>query len=312
MVRRLVDETIQYITPDGIVVTLHSPPSRTVLHYEGDGLPDLEYSTTRGPNQHGFTPLGANEPLREINTVLRWNACSRDEYWRLRHEFGNYLRPNRTDMNNPSPGVLRRVLSNGEVFDLDCFVTQGPAFKRASGWDEFSFQDAVTFTAFNPILYNPDDITANLIDFTPDDIDDIVYGFVFEFTFADDDPYVARSYNVTYDGNWESYPIFTIEGPWTHILIGNQETGKKIEIDGYSSPALEITTIDLTFNVKTILTDSNVDLGRYVTTDSNLGTFAIQPDPLVAGGVNTIAVAITGGSAATSVDMAYKNRYVVI
>jgi len=306
-------ELIQYITPDGITVNLHDPAGdRAVLLYEGDGLPSVSYSSTKGPSQHGSTILGVKEPEREIDLALRWTACSRDDYWTMRHELVDYLRPNRTDVDNPTPGVLRRVLSNGEIYDLNVVLVSGPKFIFPTKWDHFSIQEPLHFIAHNPILYNPTNITDDVEDFEVVGEEDIVYGFTFEFTFSDDDPYVARSFTVNYAGNWESFPTFTVEGPWSHLLIGNQETGKKIELDGYASPALEITTIDLTYNVKSIETDSNVSLLNYLTNDSTLGTFAIQPKPLVTDGINTIAVAIVGGTADTTVTMSYKNRYIGI
>ena len=306
-------ELIQYITPDDITVNLHDPMAgRSVLSYEGDGLPPLTYDTTRGPFQHGFTVLGAKEPAREIDMAIRWSACNRDEYWTMRSEFINYLRPNRTDMNNPEPGTLRRVLSNGDLRDLDVFLTSGPTWVYPAQWDHFSFQEPLTFIAYDPILYDPTANICTLSDFEYTGDPDIVFPFEFPFVFVEDNPTVTKTCNISYEGNWESFPVFEIEGPWTYLSIEHVETSKLIEISGYVSPAAEITTIDLTYGVKTILTDSNESLIGYLTTDSTLGTFVIQQDPLVTGGTNTINVEIGGGSAATEVVITYYDRYIGI
>lgn len=306
-------ELIQYITPDGITVDLHDPMAgRAVLTYEGDGLPPLSYDTTRGPYQNGSTVLGAREPEREIDMVVRWTACNRDDYWDLRSEFVNYLRPNRTDLNDPDPGVLRRVLSNGNIRDLDVFLISGPTWVYPAQWDHFSFQEPLKFIANDPILYDPTPVTCTLTDFEYVGDPDIVFPFEFPFVFVDDNPTVTKTCNLTYEGNWESLPIITVEGPWTYLLIEHAETGKLIELEGYVSPAAEITTIDLTYNVKTIITDSGDSLIAYLTNNSTLGTFAILPDPLVAGGANTINVEIGGGSAATEFILTYYDRYIGI
>lgn len=305
-------ERILYITPDGQTLVLHDPPDKTVLFYEGDGLPDPEYDTTRGPFQHGFNVLGMREPQREIDLTLRWNACSRDEFWDMRHSLINFLRPNRTDINNSSPGVLRRVLSNGEIFDLDCYLTKGPLWKYPRGWDHWSVQESLKFTAFNPILYNPTTKSQLVQDFTPAVDPDIIIPLEFEFIFGETSPSITKAITINYLGNWESFPAIIITGPYEGITIQHQTTLAKVALSGYSSPAGETTTIDLTYGRKTILTNSGVSLLGYVTNDSDLSAFSIQPEPEVAGGVNIFDVVVISGSADTLVQMQYKDRYIGI
>jgi len=305
-------ERILYITPDGITVTLHDPPDKSVLSYEGDGLPTPEYDTTRGPFQHGYNVLGMREPERKIDMVLRWNACSRDDYWDMRHSLLNYLRPNRTDINNSKPGVLRRILSNGEIYDLDCYLTQGPKWKYPRQWDHWSISESLQFTAFNPILYNPTLNTEAVQDFTPSGDPDIIIPLEFEFIFSDVNPIITKAITINYLGNWESFPTIIISGPYEEITVEHQSTLYKLSLSGYSSPVGETTTIDLTYGRKTILTNSGVSLLGYVTSDSDLSAFSIQPDPIVAGGVNTFDVVVTSGSADTLVQIQYKDRYIGI
>lgn len=305
-------ERIQYITPDGITITLHDPPERTVLSYEGDGLPNPDYDTTRGPFQHGYNVLGMRYSERVIDLVIRWNACSRDSYWDMRHDLINYLRPNRTDVNNPEPGVLRRILSNGEIFDLDCFLTRGPKWEFPRNWDHWSIQEALRFTAYNPILYNPTLNVESVQDFSPDIEPDIVFPFEFAFIFDEATPTITQAITITYNGSWEAFPTIIIEGPWDNLLIQHQTTQDKIELSDYNSPAGEITTIDLTYGRKTILTNSGESLLGYVTNDSDLANFSIQPDPTVEDGINIFDVTVQSGDANTLVQMQYLDQYIGI
>ncbi len=305
-------ERIQYITPDGVTVTLHDPPSKSVLSIEGDGLPTPEYDTTRGPYQHGFNVLGMRVPQRDMDLVLRWNACSRDEYWTMRHEFINMLRPNRTDINNPEPGILRRILSNGELFDLDCYLVKGPQWNYPRNWDHWSFQETLKFTAFNPILYNPTDYTSSLVDFSTTRGPDITFPVLFDFIFGESTPVVTKSLSLTYGGNWESFPTIFLTGPWSGIIIQHQTTKEMIELSGYNSPPNEVTSINLTYGQKTILTGSGLSLLGYVTSSSDLSQFSIRPEPEVAGGINTFDVSVFGGDSNSSIVLLYKNRYIGI
>jgi len=310
--RKQHTERILYITPDGLTVVLHDPPNKSVLSYEGDGLPSPEYDTTRGPYQHGVNVLGIREPQREIDLVLRWNACSRDEYWTMRHTLINYLRPNRTNLNNSSPGVLRRILSNGEIFDLDCYLTRGPKWAYPRNWDHWSIQESLKFTAFNPVLYNPTTKAGLVQDFTPSFNPNIIIPLMFTFTFGETSPSITKSISISYLGNWESFPAIIINGPYTAVSIQHQTTLDKVALNNYSSPTGETTTIDLTYGKKTILTNSGVSLLGYVTQDSDLSAFSIQPDPEVAGGINAFDVTVSGGSSDTLIQMQYKDRYIGI
>lgn len=305
-------ERIQYITPDGITVDLHDPPNRSVLSYEGDGLPNPNYSTTKGPFQHGFNVLGVREPQRNIDMVIRWNACNRDDYWDMKAEFINYLRPNRTDINNPSPGVLRRILSNGEIYDLDCYLTKGPEWKFPRRWDHFSIQEPLKFTAYNPILYDPVVNAEIAQDFSPSVEVNIVFPFLFSFIFDETNPTITKAITINYEGNWEEFPTILLEGPWEGVSIQHQSTLDKIELSGYSSPIGETVTIDLTYGRKTITTNSGDSLLGYVTNDSDLSGFSIQQDPLVSGGVNIFDITVQSGGADTSIQVQYQDRYIGI
>jgi hypothetical protein len=306
-------EKLQYITPDGVVYNLHNPPDRSVLLYEGDGFPPVNFGTTRGPYQHGYSVTEGRVDARTINMTIRQNGCDRDAYWALRRTIDGILRYNRTNLNNPQPGILRRVTSDGLIRDLDCYVSKGPLYSRnGDGWDEFSFQESLKFTAYNPIFYDPTVFSASVVDFTPTPafVQNLICPFSFPFLFGIDYTVITKTFSLAYNGNWEEYPTIIVTGPATDFKIQHNELGTLISLNGFTIPAGVVVTFDLTYAHKTVLDGAGVSWQGALTDDSNLVAFRLEADPIVLGGINTFSVSMTLGSVASQVEIRYKNRYI--
>lgn len=302
-------EKIQYFTPDGEKLDLHDPPKRAVMLYEGDGLLSPEADTTRGPFQHGNTVTGFRLPPRRLDLLIRQNGCNRDDYWELRRLLTDLMRINRSDLNNPTMGTLRRVLSTGDIRDLDGYFSRGPLFEHPRNWDSFSIQETLEFTAPNPILYEPTIRTASLVDFTPPVTMDLVFPFLYSFIFGETITTLTKTISISYAGTWEEHPTLILSGPFDNFLIRHNQTGVRLQISNYSVPAGVSVTITLTYGRKSIVTSTGISLIGFLTTDSDLAAFSIQPDPLVANGLNTFDVTFGNGVGATAVQMQYKHRY---
>lgn len=305
------EEKLIYYTPDGVAFNLHEPPLNAVLLYEGDGLPDVIYSTTRGPFQHGNSVVEVRAEPRTLDAEIRRNGCSRNEYWEIRRTLNNILRPNRTDMNNPDPGVLRRILSTGEIRDLDCFVTRAPLYRgrNPDGWDEFSIQETLRFTANNPIFYDPVVRVGSATNFTPTPITDLVFPMVFPFVFGSTIPAVSKSISILYNGTWEEYPKITITGPATDISLTHQTLGTVISFAGFTIPAGTVVTLDLTYAKKTIFDQFGISWIGKISESSDLVSFRLDNAPIVPNSLNIIIVSVVAGNSNTRVDIQYKNRY---
>ena len=99
--------------------------------------------------------------------------------------------------------------------------------------------------------------------------------------------YLPTSTVVTNVGTASTLPVFVFDGPGTVISITNITTGDKITFSGLILAATEILTIDLTQGNKSITTNlRGANITRYLTNDSNVGTFRLLP------GVNTISVQV--------------------
>ncbi len=118
--------------------------------------------------------------------------------------------------------------------------------------------------------------------------------------------------NIPYTGTWLTYPKIIITGPLNDAVITNQETGDKLQLD-YHIPSGRTVTIDLSYGVKTVVDDLGTNLIGVLSSDSDLATFHIAPDPEANEGVNHISVAGTGESAGTTqVEVQFYNRYIGI
>jgi len=283
MKRAEIREKLQYISADGIVHELHDPPKRTVLSQTGWGIPPYIMNTTRGPFQHGESPNIFRLSPRTVDVEIRHNECNRTGYWGIRSTLVDTLRPNRASVTDPQPGHLRRIyFVNGvkQVRQLDVFLTAGPVFQNpvTNLWDHWSVQEPLVFTAYNPVVYDPTQVSV------------MVAGPFLELTPPVTFPFVLGVYEsdttITYTGTWTSYPTITINGPLNNFTIINTATNQRLSLN-YDVSAGEIVTIDLSYGSKTITNNFGQNLIGYLTTNSDLGSFAIEPDPLVAGGVNT-------------------------
>ncbi len=129
--------------------------------------------------------------------------------------------------------------------------------------------------------------------------DDMVFGTAF----------LTDTQIINYVGTWKSLPVLIITGPIFTPRIDNLTTGEKLEFSS-NIAAGRVVTIDLAYGVKSVTDDLGNNLIGQLTTDSDLATFHIAPDPEAPNGVNQIQ--IQGGGAVpgeTSVELRYFTRY---
>lgn len=123
---------------------------------------------------------------------------------------------------------------------------------------------------------------------------------------------VGTVYNnaVVYEGDFDSYPVITLTGPIANPSITNTATGDVLNfsVSGGTIPAGSTWVIDTRYGRKSVLQGTS-SVAHYLSDDSDLATFHLAPDPIAAGGTNGMVV---GGSllgTATSVTVAWFNRY---
>jgi hypothetical protein len=226
------------------------------------------------------------------------------------------LRPNRQVSGTFGPGRLRAKyyvegVEQAIVRDLDVLIQQGPAFsaRNLSPWDEWGFTETLRFIAHDPVLYDPIEVGllwstlydpgSYLVDFSLPTSFSIVFG-TSAFSF---------SRTVLYPGSWVSYPTIEITGPVNQFTINNLSTGEFIHLD-YNIPAGVTVTISLPFGNKQVVDNFGANLIGLISTDSDLTTFHVAPDPEVEDGENIFTISGTGITAASVVYLHYYNRYI--
>lgn len=301
-------EYIDFIAADGTVYPLHVPAAigRWVISEAGMGMPPIEYSTTTGPAQHGETVRDYRLTPRTIQLLIRQGYCNRPEYWSGRAGLLDAIRPNRQLIPTSTiPGTLRKTLPDGSRRSFDVFIAEGPRFEpRSVGvWDEFALQEVLRFIAYNPVAYDPAPKSAT---FAPSLID-LVFPITFPITFGALD--VTAS--VAYVGTWPEYPAFELTGPMVAPLIENLTTGEFIQL-AYDIPAGDVVTVALSYGAKQVTDSNSVNLIGTVTTDSDLATFHLAPDPEASGGVNLIRISGGAVSAPSGAVMRWYTRFIGI
>ncbi len=304
----------QYISPDGEVYKFNNNIDQFVLppSFSGYGLPQITYRTQRGPFQDGVTPLGFVLNPRIVLLVHRRNGRDRDDFWNNRSDLLDKIRPNRQTINSFQTGTLRKILPNGSRRDLNVFINSVLEISTSSRnrWDEWSFQVPVQFIAHDPLFFNPTEasITASLSSGT-----ELTFSITFDnsgIVFGTDA--LNFSSTINYIGTYKTFPTIVITGPIDNPLIQNITTQEKIELNKNLSLG-EVVTITLGTGNKTVTDAVGNNLIGSLSTDSDLVSFHIAPDPEAEDGMNIINVGGANAQAGvTSVVISYNDKYIGI
>lgn len=297
--------------PAGYVFSLNNGRTRAVLSEAGGGMPPINYIVSSGPYQDGATLRGFRLGERAYILLVRWQGCSRDQYWQYRAKLIDWLRPNRQVLGELAPLTLRKYLTvNGRDIARDLYVmpAQGPEFaaRDPGSWDEFGFSETVRLVAHDPTWY---DAAQTTVDLTPASADSLVMPFTFPITFGSG--IVSDSETIAYGGTWAAYPTITITGPIEGPQVRNVTTGELIALD-YAVAAGEEVAIDLAYGAKTVTNNLGDNLIGELTNDSDLATWHLEPAPGAPDGNNQINFAGSGATGATMFAINWFDRYVGI
>ena len=123
---------------------------------------------------------------------------------------------------------------------------------------------------------------------------------------------VDETFNISYNGTWTTYPTITITGPLTNITITNTTIGDKLVLTTVLDAGKTI-TISLMPGLKTIVDSDGNNLMDALSTDSDLVTFSIEPDPLATNGTNAVRLQGSNGvEGASAITFAFNEKFVAI
>lgn len=294
-----------YEAPDGTEYNLDNWGNTFLLSKSGEGMPPIEYRTTRGPFQHGETVQDYVLRPRTLQYIVRISQKSRQSYWDERERILNIFRPNRQFAGQLNPGKLKKYLKDGTQRALDVFIDQGLDFAESGdNWDAWGATEAIRFVAHNPIYYDP---TLKSLQFSLGSLSNLVFPITFPIQFGSN--VIDDNAVITYLGTWAEYPVIIITGSMSAPTIENVTTGETLALN-YNIPAGRVVTIDLRYGKKTITDDLGTNLVGALAPSSDLSIWHLAPDPEAAGGVN--AIHVSGGGAlpnATKLELQYYDRY---
>lgn len=308
-----MNEVDMLITQDGTSYLL-SGANRFVLSDEGSGMPEIEYITQRGPFQDGETVRDYFLRPRVLQWHIRHKYCSRAAYWNGRNELLSILAPNRSMSRGQPQATLRRIRGDGSRRDIKVVIQSGPVFQaRARNvWDEWAIDEVIRFVAHDPTYYDPTLHTEIFqaasvgggfpYAFPIDLVDDFIFPVIFPVMFSAFD--ITRV--LTYPGTWLSYPTFEIQGPSIFTRLKNLTTGEQLV---YTKPVVQGQTIriELSYGAKRVydVADPSTNLIGYISTDSDLASFHLEPRI-----DNTLQIVAGAAGQTTQINMLYYERYV--
>jgi hypothetical protein len=269
----------------------------------------------QAPYQHGDTWVSSFLEPRLVTVTLHGRGCTRDAYFDLRDELIETLSP------HLGPFVYRFFLPDGTTRELrDVTYDSGLDVVPNMGPSPQVLAAAFRLVAHDPVWWDPTEQiqteypgeatgTAFVFPLNTGSADETVFDGVNGIAFGAGLGEIDIDFNVTYLGNWPSYPTIQILGPAENPIITNQSIDEKLEFSGYSVAAGEIVTIDLRFGYKTVTSDVNDNIIGYLTSDSDLATLRLEIDPVVADGVNAFNFSAGATTGDTAITLRWFNRY---
>lgn len=300
----IIGEVYKIEADDGLIYELHDGETRFVVNtIDSAGLPPVEYLTRRPYRADRLIETGYRLNPRNFAISYQFiNDCSREVYWEARAALLNVVRPNRGEALTVTlirdDGVKRAIKARA--------LTPVYPSVDVNSVDEWSFAEILQFDAFDPTFFDPSVQSESVVNDPAEEL-------AFPVAFDDENIYFGAggsfgTLEVNYLGTWYSYPIFTIAPPFNSIRINHTELGVNLQLL-YGSSTRTV-TIDL--NTPEITDDLGNSLFNYLSPDSDLQGFRLEPDPIVFDGINTLFFTIPGATGLTAVTVDYLTRYIGI
>lgn len=286
------------ITRSGSTLTLDGSPFK-LISIDGIGAGPIRRLTERGPLQDGETDIGYRLDPRMINLVLWILGTSQSDCDTHRDTLQSYLHPGVT-------ASLQCTRDDSEVRQIDCRVlgmvdTPGAIRERTHTAQRVGVQ----LYAADPTWYDPTLQRATVV--TGSDSTGLTIPLIVDVDISGETINAVRT--VTYPGTSKTYPTITITGPIDDLEITNLATGDELQFDTSISDGDTI-TVDLSYGNKTIVDQAGTNRISYLSNDSDLATWSIEPAPVVTDGTNSLRITGTGADAGSTVLIEYYERYI--
>jgi hypothetical protein len=216
---------------------------------DGLGMPDVGHLGSRYAQQDGETYLGTRLKKRIVTFSFQLVHDTESDLWDARDEL---LRI----MQNFAHGFhLLISLPNGDTRQIDLRFDSGLTLPRDLSENLTQQVCVMQCVAHQPLIYDPD---PEVLDFGEAEI-------------------VQTPVIIDNVGSWAAYPIITVTGPLNEPYLENYDTDEVLDFSSFDIAGGDIVTIDLTPGHKTITSANAGNILPYLTADSDLATWHLDP-----------------------------------
>jgi hypothetical protein len=272
-----------------------------IQSHSGMGMMPVRRLEQRGPQQNGVSDRGYRLDERTIIMQLYVPGSTYSDLYDKRTSLLSMFKARDTagklrfSLGSTSREIQAHYIGDSLGMDDDAFTG-------------FTKPVAIALRCPDPRWYDP---TINTSEFSlGGGSNTFVVPFEVPFNVGSSTIDITRT--VTYSGNIKSYPTIRITGPITDPVITHGQTGYKLDFTGITIAAGDWYEIDLGYAGNTVEDDAGTNKIADLTTDSDLVDFAIEADPDVTGGVNSINVTGSSVSEATEIMITYYDYYLGI
>lgn len=273
-----MSETIEYVDPDGAATTLYHRSGTS-----GRFMPPVMVRDQAVPSDHGTRFRGCRFDAAQIVIPVVLDGSSEAD-------FRSGVRALSTAL-NPSKGVgTLRATVDGAAREMSALFVDGMGFDEENPAD-IGFP-TLMFRGFDPFWYDTTTVTGT---FTTGDA--APFFPIFPLRLASSEVFADAV--VTNTGDVEAWPLWTVTGPGSGLVLRNFTTGKVLALD-YTLAAGDTVTIDTRPGAKTVTLDDGTNL---------FGSLTSRQLWPVARGSNSIRIEMSGGTDDSSVQIAHQRRF---
>lgn len=288
-------DQITWTSPDGDVIDLTDPDSGVVLDPEGTrGLnaPGWDMTVENYAGVDGVTVQSISAKAAEITLGLLVEASSETEFRARRRALIRRMRPRRRGV--IVPGTLSFLFPDGERRSIDCYAIDGLAGDESND-ARFAHSWRLALKLFGPDAWWYGDVKTLKVGLgapTP---------FFPFFPLQLSSSVVQGSFTVDLtETDTETFPVWTITGPGSSLVLTNETTGKVIEVNAAIDSG-EIMVINTQSGQQSVRLGDGTNLMEFVASDPAL--WSLIDD------VNEVTASLPGATSESRIVGAYVPRY---
>lgn len=282
-------DVISWVDADGTVTQLNDAADTEVgWEVQGRGMPPIRIRSDEVAEQDGSRLRLVRYGTREVSIPLDVFTASPSALRTAVRTLERLFDPKRGD------GSLRVLSPDGSTRDLVCRYVGGLELQEAYE-GAFGVQRTVlVFRAFDPLWR---DASTTSVTFAPDTA--TAFFPILPLRLSSSEVYSDAS--IDNSGDAEAWPMWTITGPGDSPVLRNLTTDEVIDLTGLTLGAGESVVIDTAPGAKTVRSGTGSNLFSSLSSTSTLWSLAQ--------GINSVRVELSGVTAATSVVLSYRRRW---